>query len=247
VNAPAEYLAVQRAGTPDWVRTHAELVRRIAHHLAARLPPAVDVDDLVQAGMIGLIEAGRQYRGDGGASFETFASFRIRGAMIDELRRGDWTPRSVHRKVREAADALRAIEQRNGRAATSQEVASAIGLGPADYQQLLDDAARGQVLSLDAATVATGEPALSAETHQAGPGTLFEQAEFREALAEAIAGLPDRERTVMALYYQEEMNLREIGAVLGVTESRVCQIHGQALVRLRARMAVWKDSGNLPF
>ncbi|MCE3003551.1 MAG: RNA polymerase sigma factor FliA [Xanthomonadaceae bacterium] len=247
MNAPAEYLAVQRAGTPDWIRNHTELVRRIAHHLAARLPPGVDVDDLIQAGMIGLIEAGRQYRGDGGASFETFASFRIRGAMIDELRRGDWTPRSVHRKVREAADAMREIEQRHGRAASSQEVAAAVGLKPDKYQQLMDDAARGQVLSLDATVDASGEPALSPDTHQAGPATLFEQDEFRAVLAEAIASLPDRERTVMALYYQEEMNLREIGAVLGVTESRVCQIHGQALVRLRARMGTWKDTGNLPF
>lgn len=242
----AEYLAVQRAGTPDWIRNHTELVRRIAHHLAARLPPGVDVDDLIQAGMIGLIEAGRQYRGDGGASFDTFASFRIRGAMIDELRRGDWTPRSVHRKVREASDALRAIEQRNGRAASSQEVAGAIGLKPDEYQQLMDDAARGQVLSLEAAVDAAGEPVLATETHQHSPSQLFEQDEFRGALAEAIAALPDRERTVMALYYQEEMNLREIGAVLGVTESRVCQIHGQALVRLRARMTTWKDTGNLP-
>ncbi len=247
MNAPAEYLAVQRAGTPDWIRNHTELVRRIAHHLAARLPPGVDVDDLVQAGMIGLIEAARQFRGDGGASFETFASFRIRGAMIDELRRGDWTPRSVHRKVREAADALRELEQRHGRAASSQEVAAAIGLKPDEYQQLMDDAARGQVLSLDATVDAAGEPALSPDTHQAGPATLLDQAEFRDALAEAITSLPDRERTVMALYYQEEMNLREIGAVLGVTESRVCQIHGQALVRLRARMSAWKDTGNLPF
>lgn len=242
----AEYLAVQRASTPDWVRNHTELVRRIAHHLAARLPPGVDVDDLIQAGMIGLIEAARQFRGDGGASFETFASFRIRGAMIDELRRGDWTPRSVHRKVRQAAEAMRELEQRNGRAATSNEVAGAIGLKGDEYQQLMDDAARGQVLSLDATLDAAGEPTLAAETHHVGAQALFEQDEFRTELAAAIAGLPDRERTVMALYYQEEMNLREIGAVLGVTESRVCQIHGQALVRLRARMSVWKDTGNLP-
>jgi RNA polymerase sigma factor for flagellar operon FliA len=246
MSAQAEYLAVQRAGTPDWVRNHAELVRRIAHHLAARLPPGVDVDDLIQAGMIGLMEASRQFRGDGGASFETFASFRIRGAMIDELRRGDWTPRSVHRKVREASEALREIEQRTGRAASSAEVASAVGLKPDEYQQLMDDAARGQVLSLDAAVDAAGEPVLASETHQYSPQQLFEQDEFRQQLAQAIQGLPERERTVMALYYQEQMNLREIGAVLGVTESRVCQIHGQALIRVRARMALWKDSGNLP-
>jgi len=142
---------------------------------------------------------------------------------------------------------MREIEQRHGRAASSQEVAAAVGLKPDKYQQLMDDAARGQVLSLDATVDASGEPALSPDTHQAGPATLFEQDEFRAVLAEAIASLPDRERTVMALYYQEEMNLREIGAVLGVTESRVCQIHGQALVRLRARMGTWKDTGNLPF
>lgn len=244
--AQREYLAVQRAGTPDWVRDHADLVRRIAHHLAARLPPGIDVDDLIQAGMIGLIEAARQYKGDMGASFETFASFRIRGAMIDELRRGDWTPRSVHRKAREASEAIREIEQRTGRAAVSSEVAAAIGMKADEYQQLMEGAARGTVLSLDATLEHSGESAIAQDVSEPSPEQSLDQNEFEQRLAEAITLLPERERTVMALYYQEEMNLREIGAVLGVTESRVCQIHGQALVRLRARMTEWIGAGNLP-
>jgi RNA polymerase sigma factor for flagellar operon FliA len=242
----AQYLRVQRAIGPDLVRDHAELVRRIAHHLAARLPPSVEVEDLIQAGMIGLIEAARQYSGDQGASFETFASFRIRGSMIDELRKGDWTPRSVHRRVREAAEATREIEQRTGRAAASTEVAAVLGIKPEEFHQLLGDAARGQVLSLDEAMDGGAEPTYASEHRERSPETGFEAAEFKERLAEALQALPERERTVMALYYQEEMNLREIGAVLGVTESRVCQIHGQALVRLRARMNEWRDTGTLP-
>ncbi len=239
-HAGSEYRAVQREAASDVVARHAELVRRIAHHLAARLPPSVDVDDLIQAGMIGLIEAARQYDASQGATFETYASIRIRGAMIDEIRRGDWVPRSVHRRVREAAEATRKIEQREGRAASAHEVAAALGMPLGDYQKLLEGAARGHVLSLDAQSEEGGEPRLAAS--EPAPEHNLERSEFQAALAAAIAGLPEREQLVLSLYYEQELNLREIGAVLGVTESRVCQVHGQAMIRLRARLAEWTGS-----
>lgn len=219
----------------DLVRQHADLVRRIAHHLAARLPSSVEVDDLIQAGVIGLIEAARHYSGDRGASFETYAGIRIRGAMLDELRQTDWAPRSVHRRVREAAEAVRAIEQSTGRDARESEIAERMGIGVREVHEILHDAARCHVLSLNAAGE-DGDETFDCPDPAGGPLDELQQREFREALAAAIAALPERERLVMSLYYDDEMNLREIGEVLDVSESRVCQIHGQALVRLRARL-----------
>lgn len=237
--AQREYRNAQRAADADVVARHAELVRRIAHHLAARLPASVDVEDLVQAGMIGLIEAARHYDASQGAAFETYASIRIRGAMIDEIRRGDWVPRSVHRRVRDAAEATRRIEQKTGRAASAQEVAAALEIPLDEYHRLMEGAARGHVLSLDAHIEDEGE----ARVPDAGPTPerRLAREQFHAALSEAIAGLPERERLVLSLYYEQELNLREIGAVIGVTESRVCQIHGQAMVRLRARLRDARD------
>lgn len=237
MNAPSLYRQTQQTSAAEAVTRHAELVRRIAHHLAARLPPSVEVDDLIQAGMVGLIEALKQFDPTAGASFETYASIRIRGAMIDEIRKGDWVPRSVHRKVREAAEATRSIEQREGRAALPQEVARALQMPIDDYMKLLEGAARGQVLSLDANIEEHGESRIAEVSP--GPTRGIESAEFQRALVDAISGLPERERLVLSLYYEQELNLREIGAVLGVTESRVCQVHGQAMVRLRSRLRDW--------
>ncbi|GHA90290.1 RNA polymerase sigma factor FliA [Cognatilysobacter bugurensis] len=221
------------------VEKHAELVRRIAHHLAAKLPASVEIDDLIQAGMLGLIEAAKNFQSDQGAAFETYASIRIRGAMIDEIRRGDWVPRSVHRRYRDVVAATRAVEQATGRAATSQEVAQQLGVSMTEYHAMLEDASRGQLLSLDAhAEEHDGEPRL-ASTDGATPARALEQSEFRGALGEAIGLLPEREQLVLSLYYEQEMNLREIGAVLSISESRVCQIHGQAMLRLRSRLGEW--------
>ena len=239
----AQYRAVQRSASAEVVERHADLVRRIAHHLAARLPASVEVDDLVQAGMLGLIEAARNFDSDQGASFETYASIRIRGAMIDEIRKGDWTPRSVHRRTREAAEITRQIEQSVGRAATGAEVAQALGLGAEDYARLLEDAVSGQVLSLDSHIDDHGEPSIAAGAGYS-PERRLQAAEFRQALAGAIGQLPEREQLVLSLYYEQEMNLREVGAVLGVSESRVCQIHGQAMLRLRSRLGEFGSADN---
>jgi RNA polymerase sigma factor for flagellar operon FliA len=218
---------------------HEPLVKRIAFHLMSRLPASVQVDDLVQAGMIGLIEASRKFDPEQGASFETYAGIRIRGAMLDEIRRTDWTPRSVHRKAREVAEAVRKIENEKGRDARDVEVAEAMGLGLDEYHKILQDATGCRIFSFeDPGSV--GEDGL-AQTHRQPNQPLenLQNCDFKQGLAGAIKGLPERERLVMALYYDEELNLREIGEILGVSESRVCQIHGQALIRLRARMEKW--------
>jgi RNA polymerase sigma factor for flagellar operon FliA len=230
----------QQRGSADadqLVTRHAELVKRIAYHLAGRLPPSVEVNDLIQAGMLGLLEAAANYSENRGASFETFAGIRIRGAMIDALRKLDWAPRSVHRKARAAATAVREIERETGRDAKDAEVATRMGCSLDEYYAIVQDAASCRLTSLDDLTIAT---ATAAETVDPFRETADEN--FRGALVQAIEGLPEREKLVMSLYYSDELNLKEIGAVLKVTESRVCQLHGQALVRLRARLAAWKDS-----
>lgn len=240
MNGVAAYVVEQGVDAGGLVARHADLVKRIAHHLCGRLPDHIDPDDLIQAGMVGLLEAARKYEEGHGARFETFAGIRIRGAMMDEVRRHDWTPRSVYRRARALAEAVERVEHREGRDAQDAEVAAELEVSLDEYHQALQDAKGHQLLSLDEAVSEGGDvlvERLPGEEPEA-PAAM-EKAAFRQALAEGIDRLPERERLVMALYYDEEMNLREIGAVLGVTESRVCQIHSQALVRLRSRLGDW--------
>jgi RNA polymerase sigma factor for flagellar operon FliA len=241
MKAAAQYREVQRTAANDTVARHADLVRRIAHHLAARLPASVEIDDLIQAGMMGLIEASRSYDSEQGASFETYASIRIRGSMIDEIRRGDWVPRSVHRRARDAAAAIRKIEQASGRAASATEVAEAMEIPLPDYLRLIEDASRGQVVSLESRIEDQGELDTIAKGGP-NPQQVLERTQFGEELGKAIALLPEREQLVLSLYYEQELNLKEIGAVLGVSESRVCQIHGQATLRLRGRLKLFESA-----
>jgi len=235
----AAKVAVDYKASNDLVVENEQLVKRIAFHLMSRLPASVQADDLIQAGMIGLIEASRKFDPEQGASFETYAGIRIRGAMLDEIRRTDWTPRSVHRKARDVAEAVRKIENEKGRDARDIEVAAAMGLELEDYHKILQDATGCRIFSFEDPG-SFGEDGFSQNTEQPNqPLENLQHSDFKQGLATAIKGLPERERLVMALYYDEELNLREIGEILGVSESRVCQIHGQALIRLRARMEDW--------
>ncbi len=241
MNGLSMYTGTQARGEQtEFVTRHAQLVKRIAFHLRSRLPPSVQTDDLIQAGMIGLLEASRNYDARQGASFETYAGIRIRGAMLDEIRRSDWAPRSLHRKVRQVSEAIRAIEVVVGRDARDDEIAQHLGIPLDAYHQLLQDAAGQKVFSFEELTGGDEAAADGLCGHTGGPADDLAMEEFREALAGVISTLPEREQLVMSLYYDEELNLREIGTVLSVSESRVCQIHGQALLRLKARM---RDSG----
>jgi RNA polymerase sigma factor for flagellar operon FliA len=235
------YQQVQSDSMSDVVISHAPLVKRIAHHLLMRMPSSVQLDDLVQSGMIGLLEAARKYDVSKGASFETYAGIRIRGAMLDEIRRGDWAPRSVHRKSREVAEAVRAVESRTGTDAKDHEVAEELGIDLESYHNILQDASGSRLFSFDDLTETAGDSVLeSVNEVVAGPSEELQDESFRLHLAQAIEGLPEREKLVLSLYYDEELNLKEIGEVLGVSESRVSQIHSQAALRLRSRLQEWK-------
>lgn len=237
MNGIAAYAQQQPDYTSDMVERHAPLVRRIACHLINRLPACVQLEDMVQAGMIGLLEATGKYDETQGASFETYAGIRIRGSMLDEIRKNDWAPRSVHRKAREVAEAVRIIENEHGRDARDIEIAETLEMSLGEYYKILQDNSYHKVLSVDDTSINTGETMLDSMSDNA-PGILdgMHNDDLQRLLSEAIAGLPERERLVMALYYDEELNLREIGAVMGVSESRVSQIHSQAIIRLQSRM-----------
>lgn len=238
MNGIAAYAQQQPNYINDMVERHAPLVKRIACHLINRLPACVQLEDMVQAGMIGLLEASGKYDETQGASFETYAGIRIRGSMLDEIRKNDWAPRSVHRKAREVAEAVRLIENEHGRDARDVEIAKTLDMSLGEYYKILQDNSYHKVLSVDDTSVNTGETMLDSMSDNA-PGILdgMHNEDLQRLLSDAIAGLPERERLVMALYYDEELNLREIGAVMGVSESRVSQIHSQAIIRLQSRMS----------
>ena len=242
-SAPKERRATMKTRNQDEiVNTHAALVKRIAYHLMSRLPPSVQADDLIQAGMIGLLEASRNYDSGQGASFETYAGIRIRGAMLDEIRRNDWAPRSVHRKARKVADAVRQIESRERRDARDHEVAQELKLTLDEYHQILQDASGYLVMSFE--DMGIDNEAIASELADRAPEPIdrVQNEAFKRSLSDAITSLPEREKLVMTLYYDEELNLREIGAVIGVSESRVSQIHSQALIRLQARLGRWLEA-----
>lgn len=225
----------------QYVEQYAPLVKRIAHHLAAKLPPSVQVDDLIQAGLIGLLDAISHYDAMQGAQFETYASQRIRGAMLDELREADWAPRSARKSMRVIEAAVSKLEQQLGRPPGEQELARELQVPLEAYQQMLLEA-RGHQLVHYEDFQSEGEDDFF-ERHAADqrpdPLGQIEDGGFRAALVGAIKLLPEREKLMMSLYYEEELNLKEIGAVLGVTESRVSQLHSQAVARLRSRLKDW--------
>lgn len=224
------------------IERYGPMVRRAAGQLAARLPANVDLDDLAQAGMIGLFDALTRYEAGQGAQFETFAMQRVRGAMLDELRGADWLPRSVRRSQRAIESAIRAAEQKLRRAPNESEIAAELGVSLREYQQMLADARGAQLIHLEDFGDDDGDEGFLERNLPADvpdPSEILGDSRFRRALVDAIERLPERERLVMGMYYEQDLNLKEIGAVLGVTESRVSQIHSQAVARLRGQLAGW--------
>ena len=224
------------------IRQYQPLVRKLAHHMMAKLPASVQVDDLIQVGLIGLSEALARYEATQGVQFETFATQRIRGAMIDELRESDWMSRGSRKSQKEIEGALRRLEHQLGRAPLESEIAAELGLSLADYQALLGKVRGTQLIYLeDMARSGDNEDGFldhhdAAADEAADPLQALRDQRLRQALVAAIGNLPEREQYVMSMYYEQDMNLKEIAAVLGVTESRVCQLHSQSIARLRARM-----------
>jgi RNA polymerase sigma factor for flagellar operon FliA len=234
--------------TPDSDRDtlilgHIDLVKKIAYHLLARMPSTVDVDDLVQSGMVGLIAAARDFSPDRGAAFRSYAGIRIRGAMLDEARRADWVPRSVRRGVRAMQDAARHLQRETGLEARPAQVAEALGLSLETYHRLVSDSVACRPLSYEQ-VFAMQEQNAADPPDEAGrtPDQQLESDDLHAALTVAIEDLPERLKRVLSLYFDDELNLREIGAVLGVTESRVCQLHAEARAGIRVRMKAWIDA-----
>jgi RNA polymerase sigma factor FliA len=216
----------------------ASRVRRIAHQMAAALPASVELDDLIQSGMMGLLDAARRYQSKEGAQFETYAVQRIRGAIVDGLRQCDWAPRSVRASRRRLDSTISRLEQQNGRAPTDGELAEAFGMRLQEYQRFRDETLGHPIVSYEDLGGDEDDSFLARYCVDAegDPLKMLEVRKLREALVEAIEDLPDREKLVMSLYYEQELNLAEIGETLGVSESRVCQIHRQSIARLRARV-----------
>ncbi len=230
-------------GQPDrdaMLRQYAPLVQRLAHHMMAKLPPSVQVDDLIQVGLMGLSEALTRFEASQGVMFETFASQRIRGAMLDELRENDWLSRGSRKSQKDIEVAMRRLEHRLGRTPRESEIATELGLDLANYQTLLGKVKGTQLVYLE--DMAGGEEGSDSflDRHvadaDADPMQMLQNQRLRQSLIQAIEDLPDREKYIMSMYYENDMNLKEIAAVLGVTESRVCQLHSQSIARLRTKM-----------
>ncbi len=211
------------------------LVRKIAYHLLSRLPANVLLEDLIQAGSIGLMEAEKNFDDSKGASFETYAGIRIRGAMLDEIRKGDWSPRSVHRNTRTINETIQEMEQQQGGPIKESEVAKKLDLSLEEYRKMQVDSSGVHVCSLED----LGESGLQVANHKNHPLEEASSAEFRSDFSLKLKNLPDREKMVISLYYDSEMNLKEIGALMGVSESRVSQMHSQALHKLKGRLSGW--------
>jgi RNA polymerase sigma factor for flagellar operon FliA len=223
------------------LKQYSPLVRRLAHQMIAKLPANVELDDLIQVGMIGLNDALSRFDANQGVQFETFATQRIRGAMLDELRGGDWMSRGDRRHQRSIEAAVRKLEQKLQRAPSESEIADEMGMMLADYQELLGKVRGTQLFYLEDLSGEDGDDFLDRHIADEGanPLDMLEDHRMRQALVDAIGKLPEREQHVMSMYYEHDMNLKEIAAVLGVTESRICQLHSQSIARLRSKLRAW--------
>ncbi|MBN9412042.1 MAG: RNA polymerase sigma factor FliA [Burkholderiales bacterium] len=234
------YTAKGQLDRDAMIRQYLPLVQRLAHHMIAKLPPNVELDDLMQVGMIGLTEALSRYEASQGVQFETFATQRIRGAMIDELREGDWMSRGSRKSQKEIERAVHRLEQKLGRPPIESEIATDLGMALADYQSLLSRVRGTQLVYLEDMSHGSDEEDSFLDRNlgeeEADPLSVLRDQRLREALVRAIKALPEREQYIMSMYYEQDMNLKEIAQVLGITESRVCQLHSQSIARLRAKM-----------
>lgn len=223
------------------IERYSPLVKRMAHHMRAKLPQSVQLDDIIQAGLIGLMDAISRFQENQGTQFETYATQRIRGAILDELRSNDWLPRGLRRSMREIEGAISRLEQTLGRAPTEREMAKEIGITLKEYQQRLQEARGYQLFHIEDFASGDDDGFLDRNLpdNAANPLERLQDSRLREELVQAIKDLPERERLLMGLYYDKELNFREIAAVLEVSESRVCQLHSQAVARLRVKI---KDS-----
>jgi RNA polymerase sigma factor for flagellar operon FliA len=223
------------------VERYLPLVRYAVGRLAMTLPDHVDRDDLHSAGLVGLLQSLRNYDPASGTSFESYARLRIRGAMLDELRRMDWVPRTIHEKSRKIQQVIGQLEQRLGRVPSDEETAAAMKISPADYRELLDEIRPAQFICLDSVCTSDGDDSGSlyevvANPNQEGPMEQVSQTELKQLIFERLKQLPEIQRKVLALYYGEDLHLREIAEVFGLTESRICQIHSQAIISIRAHL-----------
>ena len=220
------------------LREYSPLVKRLAHLMMAKLPSSVQIEDIIQAGMMGLLDAASRYDEFHGAQFETFATQRIRGAMLDELRAADWLPRALRRDMRQIETSINRLQQKLGRPPNETEIAADLEVSLAEYQQMLQVSSGAQLMYYEDLH-GEGEEDFFERFEigaDANPLALLEDVRFKAELARAIGNLPERERMVMGMIYEQEMNLREIGEVLGVGEPRVSQLHSQAVARLRGTM-----------
>jgi RNA polymerase sigma factor FliA len=222
----------------EMLAQHATMVKKMAYQLKAKLPASVELDDLIQAGMMGLLDAINRYEDTHGAQFETYASQRIRGSMLDELRNADWLPRGVRKNMRDIETAINQLEQQYGRAPSEHEIASKLEVSLEDYYDTLGQCQGHQLVYYEDFHDDEGggehflDRFLNDDSGDPIKGLL--EGDFRDALIDSIEALPEREKILMGLYYEQELNLKEIGAVMNVSESRVCQLHSQAVARLRA-------------
>lgn len=236
VDVLAAYGKVNQQTQTMLVSRHAQLVKRIAYHLIGRLPQSVQLDDLIQAGMLGLLEATRQYDASKGASFETYAGIRIKGHMLDEVRRNDWVPRSVYRNSRMISEAVKNVEDRLGREAKDVEIALELNLSLEEYHEMLQDSASSHLYGFEDLGV-TDDLLHGDEAHSSEPHVNVLHKDLMNHLAQIIEGIPYKERLVLSLYYEHDLNLKEIGDVISVSESRVSQILTQATHRIKSRLS----------
>ena len=223
----------------DLLTQYMPMVKRLAHHMMGRLPPSVEEDDMVQAGMIGLLDAISRFDEAQSAQFEAYAIQRIRGSMLDELRQSDWMPRSARQSMRKIEKAIGVLQHQLGRQPKESEIAASMKIPLAEYQAMLGDARGHQLLYFeDFGESEEDDSFLDKQSGKEGSMPLPQllDANLRACIIAGIEGLPEREKLLMSLYYEEELNLREISEVFGVSEARVCQLHGQAIARIRTKL-----------